>query len=561
MRDLLAGMVAMLVCVAEPGRAAGELIGCVPTPTVGCLSAAIFSLAKTLPADSYFRRHVSFAEQELAPGNIKTALQHVVADNPDPSPWEDIEWLAEAGRFDRAISRAKQRSSPVERLGGLLAMATHMLDKNDRRSATRIVDDVGRELPSLAADDSDYATLLPNIVAEIRARLGQTERAARLLGKSGVGSVPTSLAIASKYPAAASLREQAWREAERASEPWVLPLLLDDAKSRGDKADISRIAQRASRNTGAEINDDYWSQKISMARALLEAGFPDLAAKLAKQWTRWVQGKEAIRQSNIVKDLIPLLVDLTLDQDVKLAINAVSNVAFRSQCLSKAAEEYFHIGRDDVARKFDAEALLVAALSPTGDSKLQFAHDAAFNNLALARAGHGDIQGALDVAAQLRDEKRVREVTSYVVRRAIDGGHGLIAGPAIRVMEHQASAAQDASLLLKAANYWHEFGEEEDARRGLAQALKMAEERQSTLDMAVVAELMWRIDGNGKAQALLQIVDKLQVNNPSAISHLVEVMTPISPAVAVQLTSRQVKVESRIEELANITIQIAEARK
>jgi hypothetical protein len=80
-----------------------------------------------------------------------------------------------------------------------------MLDKNDRRRATRIVDGVERELPSIGADDSEYAGLLPGIAAGIRARLGQTERAAGLLGKSGVDSVITLLAIASKYPGGGKL--------------------------------------------------------------------------------------------------------------------------------------------------------------------------------------------------------------------------------------------------------------------------------------------------------------------------------------------------------------------
>jgi len=130
-------------------------------------------------------------------------------------------------------------------------------------------------------------------------------------------------------------------------------------------------------------------------------------------------------------------------------------------------------------------------------------------------------------------------------------------------MEQQAIAAQDPRRLLQTANYWYEIKEQEDARRTLAQALKTAEERQSILapSDARVAELMWHINGNGTAQVLLEIVDRLQVNNPGAIDHLVQIISPVSPAVAVQLSSRQVSVESRILELANIAIQIAEAKK
>ena len=109
MRSWLARIATLILCVAESGRASGAPVACVPTPTVACLSATIFSLAKTLRDDSYLRRPVSFAEQELARGNIQTALQFIVADNPDPSPWEDLYWIARTGRFDRAIELAKKR--------------------------------------------------------------------------------------------------------------------------------------------------------------------------------------------------------------------------------------------------------------------------------------------------------------------------------------------------------------------------------------------------------------------------------------------------------------------
>jgi hypothetical protein len=40
-----------------------------------------------------------------------------------------------------------------------------------------------------------------------------------------------------------------------------------------------------------------------------------------------------------------------------------------------------------------------------------------------------------------------------------------------------------------------------------------------------------------------------------------EIIRPVSPAVAVQLTGRQVAAELRIVELGNIAIQIADAKK
>jgi hypothetical protein len=83
MRTRLGGIAAfilsgIILSVGAPGEAAEEPVDCGPKPTVACLSAAVFSLAKTLPDNSYCRKYGGFAEQELAPGDIKTALEYVV---------------------------------------------------------------------------------------------------------------------------------------------------------------------------------------------------------------------------------------------------------------------------------------------------------------------------------------------------------------------------------------------------------------------------------------------------------------------------------------------------
>jgi hypothetical protein len=102
-----------------------------------------------LPRISGFGGTLAFAEQNLAPRDIKTALEYVVWDNLDPLPWEDIERMA-AGRTVRSSHQARQTAekSPVERLGGLLAVAAHMLDANDKGRGQKIVEDVERELSS-----------------------------------------------------------------------------------------------------------------------------------------------------------------------------------------------------------------------------------------------------------------------------------------------------------------------------------------------------------------------------------------------------------------------------
>ena len=554
MRRWLGGMMAFLLSLGAAAGAAAVPVDCGPAPDVKCLAGEIFTLAKTLPEDDGFRRHVAFAEQELAPGDLKTALEYVVWDNPDPSPWEDVEWMARAGRFDAAIKKAQQRTAPVERLGGLLAVAEHKLNKNDKVAAQKIVEDVERQLPSIAGDSDDYADSIPRTAGELWARLGQTDRATRLI--RGTSAVTTLLAIAAKYPSAVSLREQAWREAERANEPYDWQFLVEDAISRGNQAEISRAAKRASDRIGSGQPDSV----VSLARVVLSAGLSDVAARLIEPWPQWVKGKEGINHVNVVKTLIPVLAGLARDQDVETVIRAVSSPFHRSDCLSKAAEQYFLLGRHDIAAKFDSEAFAVAIASPTREPKQQSEHDAALNNLALARAGRGDIDGAIIAVAKLGVEAKAREVLSYVVRRAIDSGHGPVVGSVIETLERRAGDAQDAALLLQVANSWIAVGGEGKARASLSVVMKLVDARQVQLtasDSALAAELTWRLDGAGKAEAIIAIVDKIGMVGPVAIDPLIEVIRPVSPAVAVRLTERQDDVTQRILELANIAIQIA----
>ncbi len=460
--------------------------------------------------------------------------------------------------------------SPVERLGGLLAVAERLLDKNDAVRAQKIVEEVERQLPSLAGNNDNDAKSLPESAGEIRARLGQADRAARLVTGSGTTSVSNLLAIAGKYPAAASLREEAWREAKRVNELSGWQSLMEDAIRRGDPAEISRTAQRIGEVIDGASDRNLSGWATPLAQVLLTAGFPDLSARLVSPWPQWLNGKEATVQSglvdpvilkaNIVDRLIPVLAGLARDRDVEMAVGAVSEPAIRSQCLSKAATEYFRLGRRDLAEKLDTEALVLAVSSPTRESKLRGYHDGALHNLALVRADRGDIDGALIATAKLLDEAKVRQVTVYLVQRAIDAGHGPVAAPATETLEQRATAAQDVPSLLVAANAWYVAGEKDKAGKSLAQAMKLVDAIQTPLtgnDLGLAAELMWRLGGAGKAEAIIGIVEQIGVNDPVAIDHLIEIIRPISPAVAVGLSGRQSEVERRIADLANIAIQIA----
>ena len=70
---------------------------------------ASFAVAKTLPDESTgTRKRAIFAETELAPGSFIVAVEYLVFDDPDPTEWDSVYYLARAGRFDQAIAKAKR---------------------------------------------------------------------------------------------------------------------------------------------------------------------------------------------------------------------------------------------------------------------------------------------------------------------------------------------------------------------------------------------------------------------------------------------------------------------
>jgi hypothetical protein len=218
------------------------------------------------------------------------------------------------------------------------------------------------------------------------------------------------------------------------------------------------------------------------------------------------------------------------------------------------------LGREDIARKFDAEAFTIADSAPTADVKSRAERDSALQNLALDRAGRGDIDGGLAAVDKLSDGVKVREVASYVVTRAIDSGHGPVAGPAIERLQQIAHIVHDVGFLLRAADGWWAVGNEDKSREALSEALEIRAQDQIQLDReqsSLAAELMWRSEGAGRAEVMVDIVDKIGVTDPSAIDRLIEVITPVSPVVALELVKRQTEVTRRIDDLANIGIQIA----
>jgi tetratricopeptide (TPR) repeat protein len=546
------GVIAAFVLCAAPAAAAGPA-DCAAAPDVKCLAAEIFALAKTLPADNPVRLQAAFAERELAPGDVATALDYIVTDYPDPPAWDSIDWLAKAGRLDIAIKQAAQLKLPAERAGALLAVAANLLDRKDAARAQKLVEEAERQLPSIPVDELKYVQRYEYDRGQLWLRLGQIERAARI-----VTSTESLLLFADKYPAAAvKLRAQAWRVAERNNRLSDWKYVVEDAVRRGDQADAARAGERA----GSVSSGGQTDAAIAIARGLSMAGLPEQAAKLIKPWPQWLDGNDATRTWT-AGTLMPILAGLGRDQDVLSAARAIGNLVERSYYLGVAADEYVRLGRIDAVERLDEEALALAALAAAPDQKSD--RDAVLHNLALARAGRGDIQGAFAVVAKLRDEARVRRVMSYVVRRAIDSDHTPVVGPAIEAMQEMAIAAQDAPLLLEAAERWYTVGSENKARSSLAQAMKMTDAGQAKLtgaESGLAAELVWRLQAAGKPEALIEIVDRIGVTDTGAIDHLVEIVRPVSPAVAVQLTARQTDVARRMDELAKIALQVAASGK
>src|SRR5262245_49221862 len=107
LRALALSVTAAAILAFASALAAAETIDCVRRPTLQCITSTMFAIARTLPEDDYLRRSYGFAEQDLAPGSLGVAVDYLNSDDPDPSPWDDIIWLARAGRFDRAIEEAR----------------------------------------------------------------------------------------------------------------------------------------------------------------------------------------------------------------------------------------------------------------------------------------------------------------------------------------------------------------------------------------------------------------------------------------------------------------------
>jgi tetratricopeptide (TPR) repeat protein len=533
----------LVLCGASICRAAD--FDCGPQPSLSCITPYLFAAAKSPAVDEFIRSSARFAESELAAGNIAVAVEYVITDNPDPSPWEHIQYMARAGLFDRAIEESKRAELPEGRIGGMLAVAWQLAEAKAFDRAAKILDETEPQLASVA--DSDYSHAA--YAAEIWAKIGQFDRTARLLSDDQARSIIALLDIATKYPAnAAALRQQTWAQAERANDRTKWQLIAEDAAKRGDAETTSRAAQRA-----LALPLDDLDRTIRLAKALLTVGLPDQASKVIDSWPVWTKAKQGSELANLIRSIVPLLAQLNRDEEIEPAAKLIQGHFARSGTYSQAAEEFFRLGRWYLAAKFEAKAIEVAESAPYDDRKSQWERDAAFHNLALMRSRRGDVRGALEMTSQVGDGIKMREVTSYVIRAALDGGYGVAAVPAIDRLATLARANGNASLLVEAASATNRLGQKDKAREMLAEARVLGRRgADSKLELYVVPELMWRIDGNLQPALDMVAVAGTEAERSGAFKEFAGLVAPSSPADALKIAGRISDPKYQLEALSSV---------
>lgn len=518
---------------------------CGPKPSLMCIAPYLFALAKSPTADDFTRQSASFAESQLAPGNIAVAVEYIVADNPDPSPWEHSHYLARAGLFDRAIEEAKRAELPEARIGGMLAVAWQLAEAKAFDRAAKILDETEPQLASVA--DSDYSH--GAYAAEIWAKIGRIDRAVDLLSDDQARSIIALLDIAAKYPAnAVALRQQAWAQAERANDRIIWQIIAEDAAKRSDADTTSRAAKRA-----LAFPSDFLSSTIRIAQALLTVRLRDQASGAIDAWWLSAKAKQGVELRQLIHAIVPLLAQLGRDDEIEPGANLIREHFARSTAYSLAADEFFRLGRWYLAAKFEAKAIEVAGSAPYDDKKSQWERDAAFNNLALRRSRRGDVRGALEMASQVGDGIKMREVISYVVRAALDGGYGVATVPAIDRLAALARANGNANLLTEVAAATNRLGQKDKARDLLAEALALGRRNaDSKPGLFAAAELMWQIDGNLEPALDMVGVAGTETERSGAFKEFARLVAPTSPDAALKIAGRISDPKYQLEALSHV---------
>jgi len=569
LRNSIASITGLTIVVLTSLSSFADQIDCGPQPTLACLAPHIFALAREMPEGNEFRKTARFAEEVLAPGSVDVALRYYLDDNPDPTEWDDIWWIARAGLFDRAIARAEAKPTTAtafdaqRRIGGLVAIAVELARTGNVRRAKKILRSIEPELtPALLGDQG--MVLIDVGVANVWAEMGETERAIRLLRRTDppVSAVNAFLKLAKKYPASAAVyRPEVWKAAERVNSGRVWRQVAHEAARRGD----AKVVLAAVRRSVAAVQEDSPSRVgTEIVGILLAVGLRTEASAIIDSWRSWLVEKEPTELSNKIDEIASLLAELGRDAEVEAAVQMVPDLFQRSRAFGQAADRLFKRGQEPLAVKLENEAIAVADSAPYDTEKLQWEQDGAFHNLALMRASRGDFNGALAIGTKVRNGGRARELTFYIIESAITRRHGDAAASLLNRLQATVRAERDVNLLLKVADRWLRLGRNDDARRALADALTIQRDRGSQPKLSIwdAATLVWELDGN--SQAVRSALDEFVTNDEdraAIVEATASAALSTSLGKAVHLASEIPDPQRRLWALQRIATKLAESSK
>jgi hypothetical protein len=147
----------------------------------------------------------------------------------------------------------------------------------------------------------------------------------------------------------------------------------------------------------------------------------------------------------------------------------------------------------------------------------------------------------------------MRQVVSYIMRAALNGGDGSAAMPAIDRLMALARADRSANLLIKAALAAARLNQKGKADEILAEAISfVGPDGDPSLDLPGAAEVIWRIDTD--VEPALDFLSKslLEVRRPEAFRDFAKQIAPSSPADALKIAGRISDSKFQLEALSSI---------
>ena len=569
LRNSIASITGLTIVVLTSLSSFADQIDCGPQPTLACLAPHIFALAREMPEGNEFRKTARFAEEVLAPGSVDVALRYYLDDNPDPTEWDDIWWIARAGLFDRAIARAEAKPTTAtafdaqRRIGGLVAIAVELARTGNVRRAKKILRSIKPELtPALLGDQG--MVLIDVGVANVWAEMG------RRRGRYACSGAPIHLCPQ-------SMRSSNWPRNTPRPPP-------STGRRPGRRQSGSTPAGCGGRwhmrPPGAVTPGSSWRPCVGPSRqykrifrhvsALRSSGFCsrlDCEPKRVRPSTHGEAGLlKRSRPNSAIKSKRspPCWPNWDGKQKVEAALQMVPGLFQRSRAFGQAADRLFRRGQEPLAVKLENEAIAVAEFMPYDTGKLQWEHDGAFHNLALMRASRADFDGAVAIGTKVRNGARARELTFDIIERAITGRHGDAAASLLNRLQATVRAERDVNLLLKVADRWLRLGRNDDARRALADALTIQRDRGSQPKLSIwdAATLVWELDGN--SQAVRSALDEFVTNDEdraAIVEATASAALSTSLGKAVHLASEIPDPQRRLWALQRIATKLAESSK